>query len=131
MKIRSFPRPKGIARRLRPPLRRLRPPLRRLRPPLVVVSASLVVVSASFLVVSASGKEADRPPKEPEDKSTVLVMLKLMEGMQALQNKCWMEGMTKELQKLFAMPQHFQLLQNGLRRQGLSTSTTGWHSLSQ
>ena len=97
----------------------------------MVVSASLVVVSASFLVVSASGKEADRPPKEPEDKSTVLVMLKLMEGMQALQNKCWMEGMTKELQKLFAMPQHFQLLQTGLRRQGLSTSTTGWHSLSQ
>jgi len=30
-------------------------------------------------------------------------MLKLMEGMQALQNKCWMEGMTKELQKLFAI----------------------------
>ena len=32
-------------------------------------------------------KEADRPPKENEDSSTVLVMLKLMEGMQALQKQ--------------------------------------------
>ena len=74
MKIRSFPRPKGIARRLRPPLRRLRPPERRLRPP---------------------GKEADRPPKEPEDKSTVLVMLKLMEG-NASSSKQMLDGRDDE-----------------------------------
>ena len=131
MKIRSFPRPKGIARRLRPPERRLRPPLRRLRPPERRLRPPLRRLRPPERRLRPPGKEADRPPKEPEDKSTVLVMLKLMEGMQALQNKCWMEGMTKELQKLFAMPQHFQLLQTGLRRQGLSTSTTGWHSLSQ